>query len=683
LLLKEFGKDNDFIIPLESLKDFRRHLKILSLRRCLGEEGETFSNIEFNYFIELQRVLSQKKLSPVKFRSLSGELPKQVTINNHSYPLKDRTCLWDGSRLYILSQLYMAKGASSLFRRTVMVPLSENEELQLYATVSPIVRAEYDQSNLQPYFDRVSQEYTISLRAYNFLYPFLKPNKVQYQLNAEEVPDGDEKILLSALMTRSYGEWNTLTSILQSSKRLTEVGFLSVMNLFLSILIIHEQSCLHRDLADKNVLVYGPGVSVQFIDLCSAARFEKNSPVKQYDPLSTHPDFSSPYGFYDKQSDVFSAVFDLLRFEVFEQKIWDEKELADLVNHTHYKYKDEASFSIKLRRYQGFYKQLEESKPKPSWVIFLPYLLKLTHPDRSTRGNLIEIFCDINILNRIRDYIYTVGVISDLSSNFSTINGWSLHYVTGEIFRHHDQTCVASTAILMLTVFALHYKYIPHEIRINHKKHVECVLDELVVSPQHHKILFHYESEFPGYLSKNLSTMMIDSMIIDVISEVSEENSIMRSVLDNLCERVECQLKFDAMVRSESGSALRDIIDEIDRRDLMDAVLGDIIDQTFDAIDLRYSNERMRVTQRNLLGLFTAYTILYHSHQTSDYLPDGIHRYLYFSLTLMLAFVISDLVVTKTFTAIFPRNHQTTVGLFRPVEKKPYSIATELLTLKA
>ena len=678
---KLFEDDSPFVI--ESLQEVKAQLHDLRLSSGLGEEGATINAVEWNYFIKLQKIFSQKKIEPFKFHSLNAGLPNRVAVNHQIIQLKDRTCLWDGSRLYILSQLYTAKGASSLFRRTVMVPLSENEELQFYATVSPILRDEYDQSNLQPYFDRVSQEYTISLRAYNFLYPYLKPNKIQYELKAEEVPGGAQKILLSALMTRSYGEWNTLTSILQSSKRLTEVGFLSVMNLFLSILIIHEQSCLHRDLADKNVLVYGPGVSVQFIDLCSAVRFEKNLPVKEFDPLSTHPDFSSPYGFYDKQSDVFSAVFDLMRFEVFDQKMWDEKELADLVNHTHYKYKDEASFLIKLRRYQGFYKQLEESKPKPSWVIFLPYLLKLTHPDRSMRGNLIEIFRDINILKRIRDYIYTVGVISDLSSNFSTINGWSLHYAIGEIFRHHDQTCVASTAILMLTVFALHYKHIPHEIRINHKKHVECVLNGLVVSPQHHKILFHYEAEFPGYLSKNLCNIMINSVIIDVIEEAFEENSIIRSVLDNVCERVESQLKFDAIAHSESESVLRDVIDEIERRDLMDPILADIIDQTFNAIDLRHSNQRLRITQRNLLGLFALYAMLYQCHQSSDHLPDEMYRYLYFSMTLMLAFVISDLVVTKTFTAIFPRNHQTTVGLFRPIENSSYSIATEFLTLKA
>ena len=115
----------------------------------------------------------------------------------------------------------------------------------------------------------------------------------------------------------------------------------------------------------------------------------------------------------------------------------------------------------------------------------------------------------------------------------------------------------------------------------------------------------------------------------------------------------------------------------------MDPVLADIIDQTFNAIDLRHSNQRLRITQRNLLVLFAVYTMLYQCHQTSDHLPDEMYRYLYFSLTLMLAFIISDLVVTKTFTAIFPRNYQTTVGLFRPIENNSYSIATEFLTLKA
>lgn len=86
-------------------------------------------------------------------------------------------------------------------------------------------------------------DYTVSTHAYNFLYPYVQPRLINYHLNENYMGDIDGK--LPALITRSYGGWNTLRLIINNSTRLTEVGFVSVMGWRLSVMIIHEQSCLH------------------------------------------------------------------------------------------------------------------------------------------------------------------------------------------------------------------------------------------------------------------------------------------------------------------------------------------------------------------------------------------------------------------------------------------------------
>ena len=93
------------------MKDVSAQLKRLQSHQGFDVEGRSFDEIEFNYFIYLQSCFMQQKMEPVKFHSLIDDLPTHISIQGKNTKLQnDRTCFWDGRRLYLLSQKFVAHG---------------------------------------------------------------------------------------------------------------------------------------------------------------------------------------------------------------------------------------------------------------------------------------------------------------------------------------------------------------------------------------------------------------------------------------------------------------------------------------------------------------------------------------------------------------------------------------------
>ena len=608
------------------MRDVSAQLESLQSYQGFDVEGRSFDKLEFNYFIYLQIFFIQQKMEPVKFHSLIDDLPSHISVQGKRIKLQnDRTCFWDGRRLYLLSQKFIAHGSSSCFRRMVMIPQSETEELQFYAMLGPIQQEYKDSSELESYLRYLRNDYTVSTHAYNFLYPYVQPRLINYHLNENYMGDIDGK--LPALITRSYGGWNTLRLIINNSTRLTEVGFVSVMGWMLSVMIIHEQSCLHRDLSDNNVLVYGPGVFCQLIDMSSVTRLDQCGEVKDIEALSTYPDFTTRFGVYDKQTDVFSLALNLLWYMCYEKKLWSDEDLEELIKKTNYVYKYRADCQVKLKRYQEIYKQIKVSRPIPSYSMLVPHLLNLAHPDRSSRGSLIDVFSDEKIMHTMHDHIYTIGVNSNFSVYFVSIKDWSFERVLEGLYCHVDDSSVASTAILMLLVFALHCEKIPDIIRINHKENIECVLENLSTTPFQDNLMLHYESEFPGQLSNSICFQFIDSMIDEVVREFVSDYNNVRSVVTDLCDRTcdrvvleHCTNAIDdianqVVIRDESETLLSEIIDIIecrqnDRDRFICQVVEVVMSQAFNDITSRENTQRTLQLQRSLIMTFLTPLVL-------------------------------------------------------------------------
>ena len=692
-----FKYDSPFVI--ESLQEVSTQLVSLRSIYGFGHEAESVDSVEWNYFIELQKIFSQNKLQPYKFRSLKADLPNRAVVNHQIIRLKDRPCLWDGNRLYLLSRLHVIQGASSLFRRAVMIPWSGNEDLQFYAMLVPVKRQFDDPADAQRYIDSIAVDYVTSERACHYLYEYVETNVIRYESYQVRNTDMAYKRKLPTLLTRSYGEWRTLLDILRGSDGLNEVSFLSVLGWFISVISLHDLSCLHRDLADKNCLVFGPGVFVQLIDLCSAVYCEKDLVVQDSLSFSSHPDFNCRFGFHDQQADEFSVALNLLQFNVFDHNAWDMKELIDLIDHANYEYTDDSTLQLKIQRYKKIYSQIEASTHKPSWSILLPHLLRLAHPDRSSRGSLIGVFYDQKILNKIRDCINAIVTDSKFSKDFITINGWSLVNVITDLYRHHDQTCITSTALMMLLVFALHYAKVPVEARMNHKLHIDSLLESLTISPRICPIIFHYEAEFPGLISKRLSASFIDTMIIEVFNEFLYELDQVSAVVVDLCSQVN-----DRLVLASCNDSINDLIDQVTLRGecesvidaaiseievkhkyskrIVNEVLDHVLDQTVRSITSRAANRHVVILQKNLLILLSAYITLYNVLDSTNHLTAQLDDLLRLSLTLTSAVVISSYLVSKYATENSMTDSQLKVGLFRIEERQPYDTVKGLLAPK-
>ena len=165
-------------------------------------------------------------------------------------------------------------------------------------------------------------------------------------------------------------------------------------------------------------------------------------------------------------------------------------------------------------------------------------------------------------MHTIHDHIYTIGVNSNYSVYFVSIKDWSFERVLEGLYYHADDSSVASTAILMLLVFALHYEKIPDVIRINHKENIECVLENLSITPFQDNLMLHYESEFPGQLSNSICFQFIDSMIDEVVREFVSEYNNVRSVVTDLCDRT-C----DRVILEHCTNAIDDIANQVVIRD--------------------------------------------------------------------------------------------------------------------
>ncbi len=694
---KLFEYDSPFVI--ESLQEVRAQLHDLRSSSGLGQEGATVHAVEWNYFIKLQKIFSQKKFEPFKFHSLNADLPDRVAVNHQIIKLKDRTCLWDGGRLYLLSQVYIGRGASSLFRRAVMIPLTGDESLTLYAVLAPAQRQFNTPNEVEMYIDYISQDYDTSYHAYSYFYPYLAPKIVHYQSYKASKNDIAYEKQLPALLTRSYGEWDTLLDIFRTKTDLDEVSFLSVIGWFLSVIIFHNHSCLHRDLSDNNALVIGPGVFVQLIDLCSVAYCENDLIARELVPFSSHPDFSAQFGCYERQTDEFSLAFNLLRYEAFDGKSWSERELNDLVEKTNYEYTNDSTLSLKIKRYTTIYDQMLEAPAKASWILFLPHLLRLVHPNRSSRGSLFDIFSDEKILNKIQHCINTIATDSKFSEDFIAINGWSLVNVIAELHRHHDQTCTATTSLMMLLVFALHYERVPIKARINHKRHIDLLLHTLTISPQIYPIIFHYEAEFPGLISKRLSTSFIDGLIIDVFNEFLYELDQVSAVVVDLCCQVNdriilssCNDSLNSVIdrivlREECESTLNDIMIKVDVKDreskqVVGEVLDHLLNQAWSQVASNFIDRNLFSLQKNLLTLVIVYSMFHRLFERVNYQSVLLNNLLNLSLIITSGVLIKDFLISKYAIENSMTDSQRKVGLFRTVDRQPYDIVKGLLAPK-
>lgn len=646
LLLDNPNKTNSLDWHIDSVKDISMQLNSLRSYQGFYEEGKTFDKVEFNYFISLQSRFMQHKMEPVKFHSLIDTLPSHISVQGKRYQLKNnRTCFWDGSRLYLLSQRYVSQGSYSNFRRAVMIPQSETEELQFYAMLAPCSQ---DLSETQ-YLKHLRNDYTVSQHAYDYLYPYMRPRLIEYCMDNSNVSDQEDS--LPALITRSYGEWHTLRQIIDDSERLTRVDVLSIVSWMLSVVIMHEQSCLHRDISDNNVLVYGPGVFCQLIDMSSAKKLDQSDQVKCLYPLSTFPDFSARFGVYDKQSDVFSLALNLIGFKFFGKKLWEKVGLNRLVDEANYTLIKDEDFQGKLERYRKIYQLIKVLNPISSSAVLLPHLLNLAHPDRSSRSSLIDVFSDKQIMHAIRSYIHEITVNSDFSIHFIAIKNWSLQRVLDDLYSHSDDSSITATTILMLLVYALHYEKLPNSIRINHKQHIECVLDHLNVTPFQSTVILHYESEFPGHLTKSLYFDCIDSLIDQIVSESINECIDINSVVRELCERTynhvvqeDCNDVLDdlanqVVIRDESEVLLNKLMDIIEYRqkdseDFIQQVTEAVINQVFENVDLRKNSEaasrfKQSLTISILSSFLLSFAVKY--YQFNDF--DSFALFLSLSIT--------------------------------------------------
>lgn len=485
-------------LHIEETINFDKQLKQLCSPQGFGDEGKEFSTLEFKYFVLLQNDLTQKSMQPIKFHAPFEHSVNTLHYQGQEHTLKDRSLFWDGHRLYLLSQCHYSNGAYSLFRRAMRIPTNPDGDVQFFAILTPLTRSDLSPAKQQSFLIGVTKDYDVCAVAYQAIYPYLRPKLVKYHTNNTL----SHKPIMPALLTHSQAGWDSLDTLFKGKQDLTPTLFMGVINWFLSVYYLHTRKYLHRDLTDTNVIVIGPGVMCQLIDMSTAICLGEEKGVTEPIPLSTYPDFSAGTE-YDPSSDRFSIAMNLLTYYAVDRTQWCKQPVRDLNKKTHKQFANPDDITTRTKHFSQIHAQIQGISPTPCWKELFPHLLAFTHPDRSKRPpSLNTLFSDPVISKKIQDHI--VQIARELSSDFVSIKNLSLTITIGQLALSKDPKHTASTTIMMLLANALHFNGIPKKIRINHKHHIERLFLHMPVSPITMELLYHYEPVFPGLLTQSL-----------------------------------------------------------------------------------------------------------------------------------------------------------------------------------
>ena len=272
-------------------------------------------------------------------------------------------------------------------------------------------------------------------------------------------------------------------------------------------------------MSDVNVTVFGPGVLCQLIDLNYLAHLNQEGVHISKDPLSAYPDHCAPNKEYDHLSDVFSVSTNLLMFYALTDEPSKDKAIKKLQEMNEYTNEHfDTHYKERIDKYSTFYMEIKNHSVNKLYVDLAPHLLNFTNSNRSERTSVLDMFSDQNIMEMIYGSLNSVMDCEDYAPLFIKVDGLTLRDSIEQLKDNKDQQDIAATSILLLLVYALHCRTLDEEVRIDHKKKIEMILEGIPLSPSCQTLVDRYETPFPGRRTDNL----IDPAIDDFESEIIE-----------------------------------------------------------------------------------------------------------------------------------------------------------------
>ncbi len=684
------------VCHIAELPDFSRQCEQIKQVDCLGpEEGGSFSSLEFAFLGLLQTGLRTRPEQIQKFYLPLNH--KATEYKGEQYTIAKRTCLWTGKSLLILSESYQSEGSNSAFRRAFKVPDTNTEVLQFYAFVTCKPKVCDQPSRFPNSIDVLQSEYEIAHKANQFFYPYLRPNLIAYHIG--------EAIKFPGFLIQSIGGWATLHSTLGDGDELLDEGFLAIMGWFLSALILQKESCLHRDLSDKNVVVFGPGVYCQLIDWNSACYLGKKDSCSDYKPRSAYPDFCAPNGVFDYSSDVFSMAMNLLWIHAIHEQSHFFSKVNDLFEFTNKHFGSHSE--EKYQRYAYWFGHFQQYKPNASYRVLFQHLLTMAHCERDKRSTIWDLFSDTDIMYAIYQSITSIMNSNTYASWFVDVGELKCQVVIAELLFHAHKQSIAVTSILLLLVYGLHCKSLPEVVRIDSMRKMEALLATTPISFSSFVLMDHYAGYLPGRKKCSLVDYMLEQVIGDVIllfiNEWLDGYSDIQAVVDCLCHAVDvselaaetvshsvigaliesaydetveqlCNATLTAIIdnvidRDECESTLHQVVSRVDahfkqRDHTISDILDDVIHHALIDVAMRNASRNVHLLERGLLALCLMPLLLFPVIDSVDTTGSTVSLGVLSSLWLSSVFLLSTVLHSQDCQALPQLTCLSTVGLF-------------------
>ncbi|MBV52795.1 MAG: hypothetical protein CL816_01865 [Coxiellaceae bacterium] len=583
--------------------DFSHYRESICHSDHFDSEGVEFNDHLFIYLMVLSNLMSGNQNPAQILRLPLRWLPDYVEYQGKFRSINPRTCMWDGEELFVLSKIHQASGSTSRFWRVFKVPRVITQSLQFFALLMPSKLDCFQSKDFMDYVETVTAEYRHAMSIIKCIYPYQKPQVFMFQTRKRCCYQHDNDGSMPVLITGSTGAWLTIKDLLNESSALDSIGFMSIMNWFLSLAILHYHEIIHRDVSDTNVVVFGPGVMCWLIDFLSAVPLKNCLAILENSPYSTFPDMATQSGRYDYKTDIFSVAICLFLYHASFMPRSRVNKGAALIEYTN-KYFGSCDTERK-QRYQQYFTELQQSHCKTSYVLLIRYIKGFIDPDRGHRPSLSDLFNDRDIAHNINRSIREIVASVYYQDWFSDYGVVRLRDTLDTLNHLPEDADVAVTSLLSMACFALHCHRLDQDIRTHQLKEIEYLMAKRTLHPVHRQLLWRYEGIFPSLLVESLCTRVFNRIFAAFIDQeirtfipVNDTLNQTRDIIvaqghvTNHCIE---QLIEDAHVRVTCEDVLSQQVSRIEhlftREQSITEVINHVVDQAYSKIE---SNECAR-----------------------------------------------------------------------------------------
>ncbi len=523
-------------LDINNESDFSHYYESIRYSYHFAEEGEAFHDHTFAYLMLLSHRLNEMAL-PAQLLTLPMRgLPNQILFRGQQKLVDGQHCLWSGDELFVLSRRHTGRGSTSFFHRIVMIPRSITQPLRFFAMLIPNQRGCFQSEDYLDYIRLVTSEYDNAMSVIQQVYPYQQPSVFMFKTRRSCCDRHSGSGSLPTLITQATGAWTTIRRQLSTATELDCAGFMTIMNWFLSLAILHHYNIIHRDASDNNVVVFGPGIMCWLIDFLSAVSLGNHSVWIENSAYSTFPDIVASDGRYDKQSDVFSIAMSLVLYHATHMT---RRRLENMLQLIHLTNKNFGSLDqVRKRAYQNCFIDLSNANFKSSYHLLIQIIFGFINPDRDQRPSMWDLFGDILLAHEIRRSIRAIALSTQYQNWFSDFNQVRLLDSIDALGQRVRDADVAVTSILMMVFFTLHCHRLDIAIRHHHFQQIELLLVEKTLHQTHRQLLWQYEAFFPACMVDSLYNEVFQRIFTALLDEEIKTFIAVRGRLHLICDAI-------------------------------------------------------------------------------------------------------------------------------------------------